>query len=350
MSSKDSKSYKHIQMLLRTFLALAIIGGLIWFRRDQFRQCLQAFDYKVVIPAAFFYFAHMTVCAWRWLKLAQLQGFRLTGMEALSLTMQGNFFSLVIPGGAIGGDVVKMGLLARRSTPGSRAEGIFTVFMDRLVGMIALFILTIVMLLQFAGKLPDMQIGDLTLSKTVLNNGAWLLILLCAGGIFCGTAIFFHRTLRKLPIVSKLFDLADRRFNRIISRLTAMADMYAKYPGTLTILTVISIFFVHLMTTLPLFFTLAGAGVEIDIHTSIIIASAATVGNVAGLLPFTPGGIGIRDLAVIILLCTNGINPSVAEISQLMATGITVLCYLACGLFFIFAPAQKSFYTQKTTE
>ena len=53
--------------------------------------------------------------------------------------MQGYFFSLVIPGGAIGGDVAKMGLLARRSQPGSRAEGVFTVVMDRVIGMIALF-------------------------------------------------------------------------------------------------------------------------------------------------------------------------------------------------------------------
>lgn len=60
----------------------------------------------------------MLVCTWRWHRLTRILQVKLSGFEALSLTMQGYFFSLVIPGGAIGGDVVKMGVLTKRSRAG----------------------------------------------------------------------------------------------------------------------------------------------------------------------------------------------------------------------------------------
>ena len=52
----------------------------------------------------------------------------------------------MIPGGAIGGDVVKMGVLSKRTSPGAKMEGAFTILIDRIVAMIALFALALLLL------------------------------------------------------------------------------------------------------------------------------------------------------------------------------------------------------------
>ena len=132
--------------LLKVGLAVFIVWLLI--RRDprEMLECLRTLDYRWLIPAMIFYGSHMVTCSWRWRRLARMLHVELSFAEALSLTVQGYFFSLVIPGGALGGDVVKMGVISKRSASGSKMEGAFTVLMDRIVGMISLFTLTLVLL------------------------------------------------------------------------------------------------------------------------------------------------------------------------------------------------------------
>ena len=334
MDNKRSIFYQILKTVLQTALAVAILLLLIGKHRGQFEQCLEKFNYTTLFPALICHLFHMVVGSWRWRKLAMLQGYQLTFFEAISLSMQGYFFSLIIPGGAIGGDVAKMGLLARRRQPGNRAEGIFTIFMDRIVGMIALFVLCLILLGLNAGKLHTFAIFGMSETQTVW--AAWLLGLLCVAGIFCGIAIFFHRQLQKIPGVKPLFDWVDRHLKNAASRVTAMADLYANSPKELITLTIASIVGVHIMTVLPMFFMLHGAGVELDAAKILLVLTAATIGNIAGLIPLTPGGIGLRDLVVISLLTSGGIASGTADAAQLMTTGISVFSNLSGGLFLLF--------------
>ena len=132
---------KSVGFTLKLLIAAGIVIFLVRRNREGIGNGLRNFDCRYLIPALFFYMAHIVFCAWRWRELAKILGVRLRPVEALSLTFQGFFFSLVIPAGAIGGDVVKMGAVTRRSAHGVKVEGAFTVLMDRIVGMIALFVL-----------------------------------------------------------------------------------------------------------------------------------------------------------------------------------------------------------------
>ena len=89
------------------FVKLAIAGGIVAYlafkNPTEIIDGFRSFNYIWLVPALLFYLLHMLVCAWRWHRLTRILGVRLSGFEALSLTMQGYFFSLVIPGGAIGG-------------------------------------------------------------------------------------------------------------------------------------------------------------------------------------------------------------------------------------------------------
>ena len=79
----------------------------------------------------------------RWRLLLAGQGISLTVFRAVSLTFQGQMFSLFMPGGAVGGDVLKAAFLTRETQNGRKLEGVTTIFLDRVIGMMALFLLSL---------------------------------------------------------------------------------------------------------------------------------------------------------------------------------------------------------------
>ena len=72
----------------------------------------------------------------RWRLLLAGQGISLTVFRAVSLTFQGQMFSLFMPGGAVGGDVLKAAFLTRETQNGRKLEGVTTIFLDRVIGIV----------------------------------------------------------------------------------------------------------------------------------------------------------------------------------------------------------------------
>jgi len=327
---------KKIRQLLGFFLKFALAGGIIaYMLRDPagIVEGFRAFDLRYLIPAMAAYGSHMVVCAWRWRRLAMLLGVKLGAAEALSLTMQGYFFSLVIPGGAIGGDVVKMGVVSKRAPAGGKMEGAFTVLMDRIVGMIALFALELAILLPALPILMNVTVPDLPLDAGAKRLGVLLLALLGLAGIGASCAIFFHRGLERIPGVGALMRWGDRITRGMVSRLTAATDVYLRNWRELLGLIAASIPLVHLMTVVPLGFLLAGLGIPFRCFD---IAVAVTIGNIVGLLPIFPAGVGGRDVAIITLLVASGIPAADAKTVQLLYTAILLFFNLTGGIFFVF--------------
>ena len=329
---------KYLGFVLKILLAVGIIAFLF---RDPKKiiDCFRHFDLRYLAPAMLFYGAHIFVCAWRWRELAKIIGVRLTPLEAISLTFQGNLFSLVIPGGAIGGDVIKMGAVTRRSATGSKAEGAFTVLMDRIIGMIALFTLELAILIPAVPLLMKVSVPEMALDDRTRRIGILLLALLAVAGLSASCVIFFHRLLEKIPWFGALLHKTDTLTHGMVSRLTAATDTYSASWRKLAGLTVASILFVHLMTVLPMCFLLSGLGVPYRVFDVIV---AVTLGNIVGLIPLFPGGIGDRDVTVIALLVAGGVPQGAADTVQLLYTAIMIIvCLLSGGLFFIFDPGRR---------
>ena len=144
--SVKNKIKSQILFTVKLIIAGVIVYYFLLRDPEEMLSSFKQFDWKYILAAALLYFCHMLAAAWRWGFLARILGVRLGHLETVSLTMQGYFFSLVIPGGAIGGDVVKMGVLSRRTPSGAKFEGIFTILMDRIVGMIALFSMALILI------------------------------------------------------------------------------------------------------------------------------------------------------------------------------------------------------------
>ena len=324
-------------------LKLAVAALIVWYLllRDtaSLAASLRNFDLRCLAGAAVCYLFHSAVCAWRWRRLALMLKITLGSFESFSLTMQGMFFSLVIPGGAIGGDVVKMAVISKRTQHGQKTEGAFTVLMDRIIGMIALFLLVLAVVSYSTELLMNCSIPHIPLSDGVKKLCICALVLISLSGLAASCVIFFHKLVHKAALFDKLIAFADRISGSTVSRMEKAADVYAGHPGKLTVLTAASIFGVHLMTVCPLLFLLSGLGVKYSILTVI---AAVTLGNVAGLLPFFPSGVGIRDLVTVTILVSGGVPEFDAKSAQLLYTAIIIIFNLLGGLFFIFDPGRKN--------
>lgn len=328
---------KYLGFILKFLIAAGIVGFMLR-NPSEIIACFRSFDSRYLIPAMFFYGIHILFCAWRWRELALILGVRLKPVEAVSLTFQGILFSLVIPGGAIGGDVVKMTAVTRRSATGSKAEGAFTVLMDRIVGMIALFSLELAILGPAVPLLMNVSIPELQLDAKAKMIGILLLALLALAGLAASCVIFFHRRIERMPLFGALMRRTDRITHGMVSRLTAATDVYAASWKQLSLLTLGSVFFVHLMTVIPMFFLLSGLGVEYGFFDVVV---AVTVGNIIGLIPLFPGGLGGRDAAAITLLAASGIPGADAKTAQLIYTAIILVFSLTGSVFLVLDPQHS---------
>lgn len=326
------------------FLKLALAGGIVAFliarNPKEIIEGFSNFNYIYLIPALFFYGSHIFVCSFRWYELAKIINVKLSMFEALSLTWQGYFFSLVIPGGAIGGDVVKMGVLSRRTAKGEKLEGAFSILMDRIIGMIALFLIVLLILGPAVPLLLKIQVPEVTLSESVIY--LWIIALagLCLAGLGASLAVFFHRFFFALPLIGPMMRWGDKLTKGMITRMTAATDIYKKSTGKLTLLTIVSIFFVHLMCVLVFYFLMQGVGCTNDI-TILNLVAAVAIGNVVGLIPIFPAGVGGRDVATITILVAAGLSAGEAKTGQLIYTAIVIAFNLIGGLFFILDPGRK---------
>lgn len=294
-----------------------------------------------LIPAALLYAFHMMACAWRWKKLAEIINIKITMMEATSLTMKGCFFSLVLPGGAIGGDVAKIGFMASRSQRGTKVEGAFSILMDRITGMAALFATTIVVIIF---SIPSLMKIELTGSGLALDDFWRVLIIigllgLCVSGIVAMFAIFNHRILEKITLVRSLMDWLDHKTDGAVKRMCDATDLYKDSWRMVLFLSLIGIVFIHLILVLVVVFLIKSIGLE---GFSLMgVATAVVVANIAGLIPFTPGGVGIRDLTMRELLVVAGVGSGSAVV-PILFTSILIVFNLLAGLFFVFDSGKKT--------
>ena len=334
---------KNIKKLILFIFKLALAGGIVWYLllRDTglLVSSLRNFDIRYLGMAAFFYGVHLVVCSWRWRRLTKVLDIPLGKFESFNLTMQGVFFSLVIPGGAIGGDVVKMAVISKRTPDGHRMEGAFTVLMDRIIGMIALFVLVLVLVPFSCDLLMSCSIPQITLSAGMKKFFIFILVMVSVAGLAASCMIFMHRLVHKVAFFDWILKFADRVTNGMVSRVEQAVDVYSKKKMEILMLSAVSIFGVHLCTVIPMLFLLSGLGVKYNIFQVI---TAVTLGNVAGLIPLFPSGLGGRDFVTVTILAASGIAHGDAKTAQLLCTAIMIVFNLCGGLFFIFDPGRKS--------
>jgi glycosyltransferase 2 family protein len=190
-------------------LAFGLLGLVIWQNRDEIEKVLsRPLDLRLFALALTIYViaAILTFVRWYFLVRVIEPDFKLSA--TLVLGSIGLVFNLVIPGG-VGGDLIKATYLVRMRI--KKTQAIASMVIDRILGLLALFILAAV-----AGAVAWPTAPKEVRTLVVL---AWLAVL---GGFLVLLAIFTQALSRLFPSVRN----SRSRFGLIVSELREMSTTY----------------------------------------------------------------------------------------------------------------------------
>ena len=228
----------------------------------------------------------------RWHLLVKAQGLSLSFKELFSLTMIGNFFNTFMPG-SVGGDLIKAWYVAGQE-PKRKTKAIFTVLLDRVIG------LTIIV---FSAAATLLLFREWLAGRAELKVLAYSLWAFTGATIFFG-GLFFLSTRVRIPQVSRLMELLkDVKF---VGKVLEALLLYHNELPTMFKAVFFSFLNVLLLSSL---WAIHGMAMGIDItlaHYFFIVPIGLTVSAI----PLLPGGIGVGQVAFFTLFSWLGVkNP-----------------------------------------
>jgi hypothetical protein len=182
---------------LLTILQLAVTGALLYWVfhdpkvRDAMAVAIRDADYRWILAAIGAYVVVEIAAVVRWNILLKVQGIHLSAPRIVGLFLIGMFYNQFLPGGT-GGDIVKTYLLWKE-TPTKKPGALLAVLFDRMVGLIALIIIT--------GVLIFLRYSWLT-SNPATRPYVWLVLIIFGASVLFLTTTFVvsgFNLLHKLP-------------------------------------------------------------------------------------------------------------------------------------------------------
>jgi uncharacterized membrane protein YbhN (UPF0104 family) len=229
--------------------------------------------------------------------------------------MIGMFFNLFMLG-STGGDVVKM-FLTMREAPDKRGAALLSVFIDRVIGMMALILISLAFL-YFRYDVLSHSSGSATLLNTLL--------LLLAASVVVTVGMFAVSAFGWVHYLPSWTPLRGR-----IVELSAACHMYAK-GWRLTIwaflisFPLFAMFFITFYCAAKAFTDQLGL---VDIFSVLPIVAVITA------IPISVSGIGLRESLFISLLAPFGVSAAVATLISVTGFLINTIGSLAGGIVFL---------------
>lgn len=216
----------------------------------------------------------------RWQMILRVQGLALAFPRVTSIFFVGQFFNAFMLG-STGGDVIKAWYVAH-DTHHKKAEAVATVVVDRLIGLLSLFVIVLVMMGVFHHQVFD-DPKLLTFAMVVLGTVVATVMV---------TLIGLRKGFVDMVPGLRAFLLKHPRYDALRRMIEAYRD-YASHPVVLTKTMLLS-FAVHLFSMLAIVcvgqslgITTANGLVDYILYLPIINTLAA--------LPVTPSGFGVRE-------------------------------------------------------
>jgi uncharacterized protein (TIRG00374 family) len=293
----------NVKRILLLSLRFAVAGALlIWIYvsigSDALLQAWELIDMELFFLAILIQTLSYMLGSFRWWLLLRGAGIRIPFLETLSLYYLGLFFNQFLPTG-IGGDAVRVYKLYQRGHAG--APSVASTMMDRLVGLLSLLILT-----SLAVLLPNAQI-------VLATVGFLVSISLAAAAI--GTFLFLF-----LPLPQRAIDLASRiNEHSIAGRFLKVFHACRSYKGSFHLLITALLLSFILQSMAVLVYAILARALDMDIQLSVLFFAVPLV-FVATVLPFTLGGLGIREGTLIAVLGLMGVG--------MIASGQLAVVYL----------------------
>ena len=253
-----------------------------WLLRDpDTRTALAGIDASTgwaVALAVVVYLGCMGLNALKWWLLLAASGWPVKFSECLRITLIGMFANFFLPT-SIGGDVLRVGLLARRGVPAS--VGALTVFMQRFTGLIAMLAIGLVGMVTAAGAGGAAQ-------QQVLYTSAAVTVALLAGLAFAWFAEQRWTVSERLPGV----------LGRPVKKIGAALGAMGQAPRTLAQVMAVSVVFQLLMVLIQGWLGWS-VGVRPAAGEWLWVVPMMGLGE---MIPVGLAGIGPRDAMLVFLL------------------------------------------------
>jgi uncharacterized protein (TIRG00374 family) len=284
-----------------------------------------------LLLAVSLYMVALGLGMYRWYILLSVQGIHLRPWDIVKLSMVGQFFNIAIPG-AVSGDVVKMVYL-RAHVEGKMAEGVLTIMLDRIVGILGLFVV--------AAAAVVASLGYLRQADPLIQAGAYVVGAGSVGGIIAVLCVQFREALQGLPGVQNIIDFGARVLPdgicETIARLIKGMDLYRERRGAIALCLLLSIG-VHGLLACSI--TALGNGFRESNLGFRDYFLATQVANAVGAIPATPGGLGTRDATLAFFFKEAG-GGAKAGIVPIFYSCIVAFYSVLGGGFFIFMRDAK---------
>lgn len=303
-------------------LKLLIVVLLLWWMIASGKLDLAAMRIFITSPAIIacgigvWVLGPVVLGTWRWWLLLKGAGLECGFARAVFLQLIGFFFNTAMPG-AVGGDIVKAIYIVRdQSSPSGKTPAMLSVLLDRIVGLIGLFVMgTIAALMNF----------DLMMSNTAtkhLMNGLGLVML--GSFVFLGLVFVPYKD-GKDPF-AKILSMQLPGFGVLKGIYNALRS-YKDHPriifGTIAISVVIQFVFMAFMGFI---------GMEMYSHQfdPRMLAPVFPFGVLVTAVPLAPGGLGVGHAAFEKLFQLVGLpgGANVFNIFTLSQLALNLLCFI----------------------
>jgi uncharacterized protein (TIRG00374 family) len=256
----------------------------------------------------------------RWRLIMSLQGLEIPIWRALSIFFIGHFFNAFMLG-ATGGDVVKA-LYAAHETHHKKAEAVATVIMDRIIGLMALFVFALAMMSFFWQRVfvDPRMVSFAVFVLAVLMGTIGLTVL----GVWGGEAGRFPRLWKQLERLPK-FD--------VIRRMMDAYRAFARHPGAIGKTLVLS-FGVHVCVMFSIVCIARGLSIHTTHGLSDFFLYLPIINTVAA-MPVSISGFGVREWMYVAMLSGVGVGKEEALALSLLGYVATLMWSLVGGVFFL---------------
>ena len=268
------------KLLLKTLLGISLVIYVFKSKMIDFEPLKQLlFSPSHLLIALLFLSFSTLCCCMRWFLIIRMQKLSQRLPSILSLYMIGNFFNTFMPG-SVGGDLIKAWYIAGRE-PEKRARAVFSVLIDRLLGLTVIVCYSAVTLLFFTHWLSGNHQLKVTALVVWLFTGACLVVSL----------LFFWPPIWELSFTKKMISALSK--TKRLGEITQSVMVFRKHP--LTILACVCLSALSVLGTV-LFHCYLGSLLNIPLSYAqyfFVVPLALTVSAI----PLLPGGIGTGQVA-----------------------------------------------------
>lgn len=304
--------------IIRILVSVGIIAFFLIFQKETlatFIETLKDSNYFFILLAIVGYIPVMTLSIIRWNALLKVQGVNLPVITLIRLFLIGTFFNNFTLG-VTGGDVIKAYYVSHEAK-GKRAEAVITVFLDRIIGMLALFSIALIALFFTENNDFMLKIRNIILALFI---GALTFCFLLFNKSFLKKIPFGEQLIRKLPFYHGLIKI----YNAF--------HLYHHHKGTILFTYLLSIV---LQVTMMLVIYMLGFALDIQntqlVHYFLFFPIIATLSA----LPISLGGLGVGEAAFVYFFGLVGVPSGKAFALGLCTRFVWITWGLIGGLIYM---------------